>query len=82
MRVNTASRQVRAMVALALVSMALRSVPARAQTPPAAQYQCVNNLISCYYWAAAQGGFWTMWASGFDCELQVIACARQAIIGR
>ena len=82
MRVTIASHRVRGIAALLFVLTMMRAVPARGQTPPSAQYQCVNQLVSCYYWAAAQAGFWTMWASGLDCELQVIACVRMATIGR
>jgi len=82
MKVTIASRRVREVAALLLVLTTISVVPTRAQVPPSAQYQCVNQLVSCYYWAAAQAGFWTMWASGLDCELQVIACVRMATIGR
>jgi hypothetical protein len=42
----------------------------------------MSQLAACYYWAAAQAGFWVMWASGIDCELAMVDCIRRSIIGR
>ena len=53
-----------------------------AQTAPPSSEQCMSNLASCYYWAAAQAGFWLMWAAGIDCELAMADCIRRTIIGR
>lgn len=78
MRVSQRVR--RAVVVLALLMAVLHAAPARAQD--ASTIQCFNQLISCYYWAANGGNFWTMWARGLDCELQVASCVRQAILGR
>ena len=69
-------------VAALVVFTLASSRPAFAQTPPDPQYQCMTQLGNCYYWAAAQPGFWTMWAAGIDCELQVVACIRRALMGR
>jgi hypothetical protein len=66
----------------AAIVFTLTGRPAWAQTPPNPQYQCMNQLTSCYYWAAAQAGFWGMWAAGIDCELAMIDCIRRAVIGR
>lgn len=65
-----------------VVAMALAaSRPAFAQTAPNPQQACMSQLTGCYYWAAAQAGFWTMWAGGLDCELQMIDCIRRAVLG-
>jgi hypothetical protein len=69
----------RKLVLAATVAFVLSTKPAWAQ---ATQDQCMSNLAACYYWAAAQAGFWSMWASGIDCELQMLDCIRNAIIGR
>ena len=71
----------RAIVATLVVLMVAASRPASALTPPNSQDACMSQLASCYYWAAAQAGFWTMWAGGIDCELQMIDCIRRAVIG-
>jgi hypothetical protein len=65
-----------------VVMMMAAGRQASAQTPPNPTDACMSQLGSCYYWAAAQAGFWTMWAGGIDCELQMIDCIRRAIIGR
>jgi hypothetical protein len=67
----------RALVAVLVVMALASSRPASAQT----QETCMSQLTSCYYWAATQAGFWTMWASGIDCEFQMIECIRRSIIG-
>jgi hypothetical protein len=72
----------RTIVAMLVVMMMAAGKQAWAQTPPNPQDACMSQLGSCYYWAAAQAGFWTMWAGGIDCELQMIDCIRRAIIGR
>jgi hypothetical protein len=71
----------RAIVAALVVVMMAASKQASAQTPPNPQNACMSQLASCYYWAAAQAGFWTMWAGGIDCELQMIDCIRRSLIG-
>jgi hypothetical protein len=68
------------LVLVAMAALVLSAKPVWAQPP--VQDQCMTNLISCYYWAAAQAGFWTMWAGGIDCELAMADCIRRAIIGR
>jgi hypothetical protein len=65
----------------AAVAFVLSTKPAWAQAPPT-QDQCMTQLTACYYWAAAQAGFWSMWAGGIDCELAMIDCIRRAILGR
>jgi len=72
----------RAIVATLVVMALAASRPAWAQAPPNPQDACMSQLTSCYYWAAAQAGFWTMWAGGIDCELQMIDCIRRAVLGR
>jgi hypothetical protein len=67
-------------VLLAAIAMVLSTKPAWAQPP--VQDQCMTQLASCYYWAAAQAGFWSMWAGGIDCELAMIDCIRRAVLGR
>jgi hypothetical protein len=62
------------------VAFVLTTKPVWAQPP--VQDQCMSQLTACYYWAAAQAGFWTMWAAGIDCELAMVDCIRRAIIGR
>ncbi len=71
----------RAIVALLVVMTLTAGRQASAQTPPNPQDACMSQLGSCYYWAAAQAGFWGMWAGGIDCELQMIDCIRRAILG-
>lgn len=72
----------RAIVAVLVMMMMAAGKQASAQTPPNPADACMSQLASCYYWAAAQAGFWTMWAGGIDCELQMIDCIRRAILGR
>jgi hypothetical protein len=68
------------LVLVAAVAMVLSTKPAWAQPP--VQDQCMSQLAACYYWAAAQAGFWSMWAGGIDCELAMIDCIRRAVLGR
>jgi hypothetical protein len=68
------------LVLVAAVAMVLSTKPAWAQPP--VQDQCMSQLGACYYWAAAQAGFWSMWAGGIDCELAMIDCIRRAVLGR
>jgi hypothetical protein len=70
---------VRRFVLAAAVFFVLAAKPAWAQPP--VQNQCMSQLAACYYWAAAQAGFWTMWAGGIDCELAMVDCIRRSIIG-
>jgi hypothetical protein len=72
---------VRKLVLAAAVVFVLSTKPAWAQQPPPAQDQCWTQLSDCYYWAAVQAGFWSMWASGLDCELALIDCIRKAVLG-
>jgi hypothetical protein len=73
----------RKLVLAAAVAFVLSEKPAWAQlSGPAAQQLCMTSLMNCYYWAAAQDGFWAMWAGGIDCELAMIDCVRRALIGR
>jgi len=67
-------------VLLAAIAMVLSTKPAWAQPP--LHDQCMTQLASCYYWAAAQAGFWSMWAGGIDCKLAMIDCIRRAVLGR
>ena len=71
----------RTIVAALVVMMMAAGKQVWAQTPPNPADACMSQLGSCYYWAAAQAGFWTMWAGGIDCELQMIDCIRRAILG-
>jgi len=70
----------RKLALVATVAFVLSTKPAFAQ-PPAAD-QCMTQLGACYYWAAAQAGFWSIWAAGIDCELAMVECIRRAVIGR
>jgi len=70
----------RKLVLAATVAFVLSTKPVWAQVAP--QEQCMGNLASCYYWAAAQASFWSMWAGGIDCELAMLECIRRALIGR
>ncbi len=72
---------VRRSIVAALVVMTLAARTASAQTAPNPQDQFMAQLSSCYYWAALQNGFWSMWAAGIDCELQLIECIRLALVG-
>ena len=72
----------RTVVAALVIAALAVGKQASAQTAPNPQDACMAQLGSCYYWAAAQAGFWTMWAGGIDCELQMIDCVRRAILGR
>jgi hypothetical protein len=67
------------LVLAATIAFALSTQPAWAQPP--AQNQCMSNLAACYYWAAAQAGFWLMWAGGIDCELAMVDCIRRSVLG-
>jgi hypothetical protein len=69
----------RKLVLMAAVAVVLSANPVWAQPP--SQNQCMSQLAACYYWAAAQSGFWSMWAGGIDCELAMIDCIRRSIIG-
>jgi len=69
----------RKLVLAAAAAFALNASPAWAQ-PPVEQL-CMTHLMECYYWAAAQDGFWAIWAGGIDCELAMIACVRRALTG-
>jgi hypothetical protein len=40
------------------------------------------QLQNCFYEAANQESFWAMWAGGLDCEVRMIACMRNVIIGK
>jgi hypothetical protein len=70
----------RKLALVATVAFVLSTKPAFAQ-PPVAD-QCMTQLGACYYWAAAQAGFWSIWAAGIDCELAMVECIRRAVIGR
>ncbi len=71
----------RAILAAVAVITLVGSRPAFAQAPPTSD-QCMTQLMNCYYWAALQSGFWTIWASGIDCETRAAECLRLAIMGR
>lgn len=68
--------------AAVLLMLAGKPTSSSAQQGPPNTQMCMSNLVSCYYWASAQAGFWYMWAGGIDCELAMISCIRQAVIGR
>jgi hypothetical protein len=70
----------RKLILMATVAFVLSTNPAWAQPPT--QNQCMTQLTACYYWAAAQAGFWSMWAGGIDCELAMIDCIRRSVLGR
>jgi hypothetical protein len=70
----------RKLILMATVAFVLSTNPVWAQPPT--QNQCMSQLAGCYYWAAAQAGFWTMWAGGIDCELAMIDCIRRSVLGR
>ena len=72
----------RTIVAAFVVAALAAGTPASAQTPSNPQDACMTQLGSCYYWAAAQAGFWMIWAGGIDCEFQLIDCIRRAVLGR
>ena len=78
----TSTPLARRLVIGAAVLFMLAGRPAWAQQGPPAAQQCMSQLAACYYWAAAQAGFWYVWAAGIDCELAVTSCIRQALIGR
>jgi hypothetical protein len=78
----TSTPLARRLVITAAVLFVLAGKPAWAQQGPPATQQCMSNLASCYYWAAAQAGFFYMWGAGIDCELNVANCIRQLLIGR
>jgi len=42
---------------------------------------CATTLADCFYRAADVDSFWYRWASGIDCELDFIECARIKIMG-
>ena len=69
----------RAVVAALVVAALAAGKTASAQ---GSQDACITQLGNCYYWAATQSSFWSMWASGVDCEFQMVECMRLAIIGR
>jgi hypothetical protein len=72
----------RAIVATLVVAALAASKTASAQTPPDAQATCLAQLQNCFYEAANQESFWAMWAGGLDCEVRMIACMRNVIIGK
>jgi len=69
----------RKLMLVATVAFVLSTTPAWAQPP--VPDQCMTQLANCYGWAAAQNGFWMMWAAGIDCELALVDCIRKAILG-
>lgn len=48
---------------------------------PAQAMPCFTDLANCWYRAAAVERFWYRWAAGLDCELGLVSCMRQDIIG-
>ena len=46
----------RKLILMATVAFVLSTNPVWAQPPT--QNQCMSQLGACYYWAAAQSGFW------------------------
>ena len=73
----------RAIVAALIVTALAASKPVSAQmSEQQAQEQCMSQLASCFYTAANnQGGFWSIWAGGLECEVQWIECIRRNIVG-
>jgi hypothetical protein len=77
----TSRKFVRRAIVAALVTMTLAAKTASAQTTPNPSDQCYSQLGNCYYMAALQNGFWSMWAAGIDCELNFLDCVRRGIVG-
>ena len=77
---ESARRTLWLVAAMTMLCVGLGRRPALAQGP-SPDTQCFTQLTNCYYWAANQSGFWTMWAAGLDCELQLTACVRRAVLG-
>ena len=46
-----------------------------------AQAGCFTDLADCYQRAANIDSFWYRWAAGLDCELDLIECTREKLIG-
>ena len=42
---------------------------------------CFTDLADCYQRAANIDSFWYRWAAGLDCELDLVECTRQKLIG-
>jgi hypothetical protein len=42
---------------------------------------CFTNLADCYQRAANIDSFWYRWAAGLDCELDLVECTREKLIG-
>jgi hypothetical protein len=73
----------RAIVAALIVTALAASKTASAQTPEQqATEQCMSQLADCFYTAANnQGGFWSIWAGGLECEVRWIECFRRNLVG-
>ena len=52
-----------------------------AATPRPAFAGCTTDLADCYVRASKIDSFWYRWASGLDCELDYVDCARRRLIG-
>jgi hypothetical protein len=46
-----------------------------------ADARCASGLLACYQRAANIESFWGRWASGLDCEVDFVECARSLLIG-
>ena len=53
-----------------------------ADARPAQAVMCFQDLDACYFRAAQNDSYWTMWLVGLDCELSFVDCSRRAILGR
>lgn len=43
--------------------------------------RCFTDLGHCYEAAAAIESFWYRWAAGLDCELDLVECVREKLLG-
>jgi len=66
-----------ASIVATILCVAGASTPARAQG-----LRCLGELRMCFERAAFSGTFWGMWVAGLDCEVDLLDCARDGLIGR
>ena len=62
-------------VVVALFVLAASTGTAQAETT------CFTDFGHCMERASTVDSFWYRWAAGLDCELQLINCTRQMLVG-
>ncbi|HEX5475612.1 MAG TPA: hypothetical protein VFX12_13215 [Vicinamibacterales bacterium] len=64
-----------------IVLVGCLSVMALVSAPRTSLAGCTTRLADCYVRSAKVDSFWYRWASGLDCELDYVECARVKLIG-